>query len=246
MSFFGEKRSVRSHVYNVSIAFQGSKIKSFRQCSFDIRFSSRDMSRIFAQVYFCLFRTVVFIVEILIVQEPSRSLIIMFVHHRHTQFVGQFPSFYVVCTFIERSYCTYNDHFRIFFFDGIKYHCKTFFEDIGDEIFISDTDVFQVERFRMACFGTYLSPLCLLSVAVCPFYQIKNILNISTHFAHWDTALLPASQVTVTGRVLARNTGSQYRKRFCANIFAELEIFKISQSHALMISPKVTLRLSCF
>ena len=39
----------------------------------------------------------------------------------------------------------------------------------------------------MACFGTYLSPLCLLSVAVCPFYQIKNILNISTHFAHWDT-----------------------------------------------------------
>ena len=117
---------------------------------------------------------------------------------------------------------------------------------IGDEIFISDTDVFQVERFRMACFSTYLSPLCLLSVTVCPFYQIKNILNISTHFAHWDTALLSASQVTVTGRILARNTSGQYRKRFRTNIFAELEIFKISQSHALMIPPKVALRFSCF
>ena len=45
---------------------------------------------------------------------------------------------------------------------------------------------------------------------------------------------------------VGRNTSSQYRKRFRANIFAELEIFKISQSHALMISPKVALRLSCF
>ena len=98
----------------------------------------------------------------------------------------------------------------------------------------------------MACFSAHLSPLCLLRITVCPFYQIKNILNVSSHFAHRNAALLPSSQVAVTGRILARDTGSQYRKRFRTNIFAELEILKVSQSHTLMISPKVTLRLSCF
>ena len=246
MSFFSEKRGIGSHVYNISITFQGCKIKSFCQCCFDIRLSSRYVSCIFAQVYFCLFRTIVFVVEILVVQEPSRSLVIMFVDHRNTQFVRQSPSFHVVCTLIERSHCTDNNHFRIFFFDGIEDHREAFFEDISDKIFISDTDVFQIERFRMPGFGTYLSPLCLLSVTVCPFYQIKNILNISSHFAHRDTTLLSSSQVAVTGRVLARNTGRQHWKRFRTNIFAKLEIFKITQSHALMVSPKVTLCFSCF
>ena len=246
MSFFSEKRGIGSHVDNIAITFQGCKIKSFCQCCFDIRLSSRYVSCIFAQVYFCLFRTIVFVVEILVVQEPSRSLVIMFVDHRNTQFVRQLPSFHVVCTLIEWSHCTDNNHFWIFFFDGIEDHREAFFEDISDKIFISDTDVFQIEWFRMPGFGTYLSPLCLLCVTVCPFYQIKNILNIGSHFAHWNTALLPSSQVAVTGRVLARNTGRQHWKRFRTNIFAKLEIFKITQSHALMVSPKVTLCFSCF
>ena len=57
-----------------------------------------------------------------------------------------------VCTLIERFHCTDNNHFRIFFFDDIEDHCEAFFEDISDKIFISDTDVFQIEWFRMPGF----------------------------------------------------------------------------------------------
>ena len=98
----------------------------------------------------------------------------------------------------------------------------------------------------MSGFGTYLSPFCLSGVTIRPFYQIQNILNISRHFTHRDTALLSASQITVTSRVLTRHTGSKHRKRFGTYILAKLEIFIITQSHALMIPPKVAGRFTGF
>ena len=137
----------------------------------------------------------------------------------------QFPTFHIICAFIEGSDCTYDCYFRVFLLDGIEYHRKSFLENIGDKVFITDSEIFQIEGFRMSGFGTYFSPFCLFGVTVRPFYQVKNILNISTHLVHRDTALLTASQITVAGRVLTRYTGCKYRKRFSTNIFAELEIF---------------------
>ena len=66
------------------------------------------------------------------------------------------------------------------------------------------------------------------------------------HLAHRDTALLTASQIAMTSGILTRYTCRQHRKRFRTYIFAELEVFIITQSHALMISPKVTGRFTGF
>ena len=51
--------------------------------------------------------------------------------------------------------------FRILLFDSKVYHRETFFEDIGDQVFIADADIFQIERLRMTGFGTYLAPFGL-------------------------------------------------------------------------------------
>ena len=243
---FCQQRSIRTHVHYISIPFQSSQIKCFGQSCFHIRSASGDVSGIFAQIYFRFFRAVVLVIEVLIVQEPSRRLIIMFVYHRNTEFVRQFPAFHIVCSLIERTYCADNDYLRIFLFDSKVYHREAFFEDIGDQVFIADADIFQIERLRMTGFGTYLAPFGFLCITVRPFYQVEDILNVSTHLAHRDTALLTASQIAMTGGILTRYTCRQHRKRFRTYIFAELEVFIITQSHALMISPKVTGRFTGF
>ena len=95
----------------------------------------------------------------------------MFVYHRNTEFVRQFPAFHIVCSLIERTYCADNDYLRIFLFDSKVYHREAFFEDIGDQVFIADADIFQIERLRMTGFGTYLAPFGFLCITVRPFYQ---------------------------------------------------------------------------
>ena len=245
-SFFCQQGSIGSHVYHIPVAFQRCQIECFGQSCLHIRLASGNMGGIFTQIYFRLFGTIVLVVEVLIVKEPSRRLIIMFVHHRDTELVRQFPAFHIVRTFVERTYRADNDDFRILLFDGIKDHRETFLKNVGDQVFITDTDIFQIKRFRVSGFGTYFTPFCFLRISVRPFYQVEDILNVSIHFAHRDTALLTASQITMTGGVLTRNTCCEHRKRFCAYIFTELEVFIVTQPHALMISPKVTGRFAGF
>ena len=83
----------------------------------------------------------------------------MFVYHRNTEFVRQFPAFHIVCSLIERAYRTDNDHLRILLFDSKVYHRETFFEDIGDQVFIADADIFHAVRLGVAVLGTPAPPL---------------------------------------------------------------------------------------
>ena len=156
----------------------------------------------------------------------------MFIHHRHIQARSKLPSGFIIRTFIERTDRTNHRDSRILFFYCLENHFKTFLKNRRNQILISDTDIFQVERFRMTSFRTHLCPFILFRVTIGIFYQVQNILYICIHLFHGNTSLLSAAQrfSRNTSRILTRNTCRQHRKRLCSYIFTELEILKVSQT----------------
>ena len=156
----------------------------------------------------------------------------MFIHHRHIQARSKLPSCFIIRTFIERTDRTNHRDFRILFFHCLENHLKTFLKNRRNQIFVSNADIFQVERFRMACFCTHLCPFILFRVTIGIFYQVQNILHVCIHLFHGNTSLLSAAQrfSRNTSRILTWNTCRQHWKRLCSYIFTELEILKVSQT----------------
>ena len=207
------------------------------------------MSRILSQIHFRLV-TVITVIEILIVDKPSRGVIIMFIHHRNTHLSGEFPAFLIITALIERAYRSDYGHFGIFLLHRIENHGETFFKDIGNQILVTNTDVLQIERFGMSGLRTLLSPHGLLRISIRIFYQIQYILHVLRHFLHRDSALLTAATqfayrvMTASTRILTRHSGCHYRNRFGPHILAEQKIFMISQTAGLMIPPQIAQRLA--
>ena len=156
----------------------------------------------------------------------------MFIHHRHIQARSKLPSGFIIRTFIERTDRTNHRDFRILFFYCLENHFKTLLKNRRNQILVSNTDVLQVERFRMACFCTHLCPFILFRVTIGIFYQVQNILHVCIHLFHGNTSLLSAAQrfSRNTSRILTWNTCRQHWKRLCSYIFTELEILKVSQT----------------
>ena len=175
----------------------------------------------------------------LIVQEPTRCLVIVLIHHRNLQSIYDLPSFLIVGSFVKRSGRTDHGYFRMFCFQSLIDHSEAFFKGIRYLVFVSDPDIFQMERFRMAGFGTHPAPL-RGGISIRIFHQIQDVLDKSIHIAHRDS-LLPASTGVLTTYARGNNGN-----RFCLNIFAELEKLVISKPFRLVISPQIALRFPAF
>ena len=174
--------------------------------------------------------------------KPAGRLIIVLVNNRHFQARCQIPAFHIIGSGVKRTDCSNHRYFGVFFNHGIVNHGKPFLENIGYQILVADANVFQVKRFGMTGGCAYFSPFCGF-VAIRPFNQVEHFLNVFVHIAQRNPSLLA---VSAGGRVLARNTRSQHRKRFGANILTKLKIFEISQSGRLMVIPDISLRNACF
>ena len=236
-TFFGQERSIGCHRNHIGITFERCEIYCFAQGIVQ-GISARC---IFTKVDFG-FRTIVFVVKILIVDKPSRILIVMFINYRNVQLIRNFPALNIISTFRSRSHCSDNGNFGMLFFYGIIYFSKTLFEYISNQIFIANADVFQVKRCRMSGLGAFFTP-DRFYITVTIFNQIENILNISIHFAHGDATLLTGSSA---GRILTGYPRSNYGHRFGSDIFAELQVFKITQSGGLVIIPQIALWFAGF
>ena len=140
----------------------------------------------------------------------------------------------------------------MFCFHCIKYHLKAFHEDRCNHVLITDTDELQVERFRMSGFRTLLTPHGFAGISVGIFYQVENILDVLIHFFHRNTTLLSHASQFILGMVgtgtgvLTRYTGCKHRYGFRTHIFTEQEVFVVSQTACLMVSPKIAERLTGF
>ena len=163
------------------------------------------------------FGTVVAVVIIVVVEEPSCRLVVMFIHEGDTELAGYLPSLHVVRAFAEGAGGTYDLYFRILFFDSLEYHGETFFKHRRDEVFVAHTEIFQVEGFRVSGFRTHLGPWAFGRVAVSPFDEVQYAFYIFRHFFHGDAHLACASD----GRVLATHTGCNDGQRFRPDVLAE-------------------------
>ena len=76
------KESGDSALDNVAVALQGSHISRFSQRDFQVVRTPGKMGGIFAQINLHSL-LVVGIVEMLVIQEPTGCLVVMFIHHRH-------------------------------------------------------------------------------------------------------------------------------------------------------------------
>ena len=251
MTIFSQQWSIGSHFYHVTVTFYGRQIESFGKRSFYIIGASRQVGGVFAQVNF-RFATVVMIVIFLVVNHPTRFYIVMLVYHRYTQFGSKVPTYFIIRTFVERTGSTNHGNFRMFCFYGIEYHLKAFHEDRCNHVLITDTDELQIERFRMSGFRALLAPHGFAGISVGIFYQVENILNVLIHFFHRNATLLSHASQLILGmvsagtRVLTRYTGCKYRYGLRTHIFTEQEVFVVSQTACLMVSPKITKRLAGF
>src|SRR5690606_15964823 len=160
----------------------------------------------------------------------------------HAQLCSNVPSFVIIRSFGERPHGADDGDLRMRFFHGFVDHGEPFFKYIGDQVFIADADVFQVEGFWMTGFGALLSPF-RIGVTVGILHEVYDILYERIHFFHRDAALLAAA---AGGGVLAGNARGNDRHGFGADVFTEAEVLEITEAGGLMVSPEVTLRLAGF
>ena len=211
------------------------------------------MGGIFPQIDFG-FAAVVVVVIILMVDIPSRRVVIMLVHHGQFQAVGQSPSFFVVCSFAGRSRRADDHDVGIFGPDGFINHRKPFREHAADEVFVAQSDVFQVERFGMSGLDPFASPSCGFGIPVGIFNQVEHVLYVLPHLLHRDAALLAVGRHEVLGMmarasdagILAGHACGHDRQRFGTDVLAKLEILEVAQAARLVVTPDVGRRFSGF
>ena len=211
------------------------------------------MGRIFPQVDLGLM-SVIMVVVILVVNEPSRCVVIMLVHHGQFQAVGQGPAFFVVRSFAGRSRRADDHDVGIFGPYGFINHRKPFREHAADEVFVAQSDVFQVERFGMSGLGPFASPPCGFGIPVGIFNQVEHVLYVLPHLLHRDAALLAVGRHEVFGMmarasdtgILAGHACGHDRQRFGTDVLAKLEILEVAQTARLVVTPDVGRRFSGF
>ena len=115
----------------------------------------------------------------------------MLVDDRYVEFTGKLPTLFIVGAFIERPYRPDHCNFGMGLLYGIVNHLEAGNEYFRNHILVADSEIFQIEGFRMTGRGALGTPLGIY-IAVSIFYQIKHILNISVHFFHRYAALLSA------------------------------------------------------
>src|SRR5215210_4838622 len=116
-------------------------------------------------------------------------------------------------------------------------HLEALLEAGRDMVLIADAEVFELERLWMAGFGAFGSPW-RSDRAVRPFPQVEHVLDVSGHLFHRQALLAhPARMI----RVLTGDTGGQDGERLGADVLTELEVFKVTQADALMITPEIAL-----
>ena len=82
----------------------------------------------------------------------------------------------------------------------------------------------------MTCLCTHASPF-RVDVSVGPFNEVKCILYPLVHLRHGNNVLSLLLHAPTAIGSLARNTAGQDRQRLHAQVFAELEILVVTQSH---------------
>src|SRR5690606_9657660 len=101
---------------------------------------------------------VISVVSVLIVDEPLRFFVVVFVYHRHFKRISILPSFREVFTIGKRSNGTDNGNLRMLCPDGVVDHFEALFELWCNLVFVTDANVFKIEWLGMSRCSSQRSP----------------------------------------------------------------------------------------
>ena len=164
----------------------------------------------------------------------------MLVEDGHFKCRGEFPTSLIVSVAGVGTWTggTDNHYFRIFGAYLVIDEFEAFLKLGGDLFLVSKAQVFQVERLRMACFGTQPAPLGI-GGTVGPLDQVERLVGPLLHVLHGNDILGLAAHAPAAIGALAAHAAGQNGQRLHADILTKLEILIITHFHALVVAPGV-------
>ena len=242
VTLLGQQRSVARHLHDVGVALYVAEVEGLGEC----RLVGAGARSILAHVDLRS-AAVVVVVVVLVVNEPCGRLVVVLVNHVEevAVLVGEVPALDVVGRGeVERPRRAAEQNLGMALVKLPGNHLAALLEDRGDDVFVADAEILQVERSRMACVGAHLRPLRRGGVAVGPFDEVREFVDVGGHLLHGDAALLTAEALAVGSRVLAGHAGCQHGQRLGTDVLAELEILQEAQSARLVVVPDVHVGLA--
>ena len=214
-------------MYDIGIAFQSGHEGCFEQGSMEVvPFLSFSVTSIFAGKYFRSFAVIV-IIACSLTEEPAFGTVEVFVYQISFQTFHLRPQVIEFFSFGVRAGTAYNHDFRMCLAKSLDKRFETF-GILFSPLFVTDAQIFQIERCRMSHIGTYFPP-SRVHVSVGKFDQIKCILNIAVQIANCYVSFF------FIVLILTGKPAVQDRKRCRSHFFRKKEILIESQSVALII-----------
>ncbi len=176
MVVVAEQRCIARHNYYVGIAFYIGQVHSL-----DEGIGNAVALRCpFTQIDLCAL-AVVTVVEILMVEVPARSVVVVFVNDFDVVLTGCLPSVFVVAAFPERTDSADDGNLRMGCLHSVDEEEVALHEGVADKVFVADAEILEVEWFRVTSLGTYLSQFAGLGIAVCPLDEVEQFLQVRLH-----------------------------------------------------------------
>ena len=233
VSVLGEQRCVGRHDDDVGVALEACDVEGLGQGVLE-GVAARGP---FAEIDFRAL-AVVAVVEVGVVDVPSGTDVVVFVDNVDVLLAGELPAVFVVAAFEEGTYGADDLNLGMGVLDAAVEVEEALGEDIADEVFVADAEVFEVEGFGVSGFGTQTGEGRGLGVAVGPFDEVEQLLGVVVHLVPGKSALLSGSAAR---GVLAGHAGGEDGKGLGADVFTELEVFEESESFRLVVVPDVAL-----
>ena len=183
-----------------------------------------------------------------LVQEIVVGLIVVLIEEWHSKLVSQFPTCFVVGVVLVRARTsgTYDDNLRMSLHNTFVDIFETLDKLRRNLLFVTDTQILQIERSWVASVSTHLCPLVGCGVAISPLNEVDSFSYPFVHLRHGDNVLsLSRPHIPTTIGTLTTDTTGQNGYRLHTEVLTELEILIVSQTHALVVAPCVLQTTTC-
>ena len=175
-----EQWGITGHLHDITVALDVTQIDSLGEGTLYVTAALVAIAAPLSEIDLSL-RTVITVVVILVVQEPTGTLIVVLIHHLR-QFgvlMVKAPSLDIVAGWgMERSCRSTDNDIGVTLMDSAGDQFVTLLEGGAHQVFITDTDIFKVERCRMTSLCAFLSPFIGGWVTIGPFDQMEDIVDI--------------------------------------------------------------------
>ena len=106
-------------------------------------------------------------------------------------------------------------------------------------LLVAKTEILQVKGSGMTGISTHLCPFVGSGIAIGPLDEIDSLSHPFVHLRHRHHILCLVSHTPTAIGSLATHTTRQDGKWLHTEVFTELEVLKVTQTHALMVAPSV-------